>query len=441
MAKNNINKTKYGFSLFEVCVTMGIVAIFIAACTNVFTARHKARIENYNHGRFECYLDKDGRLYEGLFDENNKIYDRDVTEQGYCTFKPPVNLKSIVVNAVAAGGNAGELRGGGAGDFTSFYLSDLTKELYIRPGKAVAPTETIPESTTKDDIMQTKIYDNKNGFSDSNILPLVTLSGGADGKDVIYFSKCTFASKKYTCGIEPTCTINNTLQTLTVNYCAKDYIKNDNDSPAYDPILYRSVTIPYYNTGNNTETVENIAYFGSIDNCSAEHDPNLNEITEICSDNKCDAENLMKQDSKGLITYSYSKVFCGETGDYDYDNSANNPTVEFFSLKLNVSGNTTNYRNTSKMNGIINSLAIPAGEDKNGRPISGYHSIAQRLNYQELNQDSTTGNVTGTDIYYRISTGDGGVVCRDASPDYPKTKDCTNSKANIGGHGSVLIAW
>ena len=75
MAKYNKNKIKYGFSMFEVCVTMAIVVIFIAACSNVFTTRHKARTETYNHGRYECYWAEDDSdnpvLYERMYNGNN----------------------------------------------------------------------------------------------------------------------------------------------------------------------------------------------------------------------------------------------------------------------------------------------------------------------------------------------------------------------------------
>ena len=47
--KKTLNN-KFGFSLFEAVVVMGIVAIFVASATNVFTKKHKQVQEKTPHG-------------------------------------------------------------------------------------------------------------------------------------------------------------------------------------------------------------------------------------------------------------------------------------------------------------------------------------------------------------------------------------------------------
>lgn len=49
-----------GFSLLEASVTMLIVAVFVALCSNAFTKRHITYQESDGHGRYECYRNSSG---------------------------------------------------------------------------------------------------------------------------------------------------------------------------------------------------------------------------------------------------------------------------------------------------------------------------------------------------------------------------------------------
>ena len=59
-----MTKFRLGFSLFETFVVMAIVGIFIALMANTVAHRPKAKLASEAHGRFECYYDESGQLWQ-----------------------------------------------------------------------------------------------------------------------------------------------------------------------------------------------------------------------------------------------------------------------------------------------------------------------------------------------------------------------------------------
>ena len=427
MTKCNNHKTKYGFSMFEVCVTMAIVVVFIAACTNVFTSRHKARISTYTHGRYECYWveKEDGtlELWEHLYNESNliknnavlSVFPEDESNVYYCVFRPPANVKSVVVNAVAAGGNGGENRGGDAGQFASFYLSNLAKELSIAPGRSPRGTGTNYPSSTR--IIQGR---NTRDFTDKTI---ISLNGGrsATNDNDIYFSACAVTSNPYNCGITPTCRVDNVRNQVTVQYCVGNL---ENSSQNFDPNLYRSISIGY-SQPNSVQISTEETWWKERDNCdesfSIEANPNHwpfgngKPYTTICYNDPFDSGTntcAQKKISTGLVTYSHELVACNETKRINNNNLNANDIKTIFTLNLIVGGNRTPYRQESEMDGVVSSLKISASE-------KGIASL----------RDCGT-NDSGQTLRCRVSTGDGGAAGSDEDSD-----------VRNGGHGSVLITW
>ena len=100
MVKKNL---KPGFSLFEACVVMLIVGIFVALCANAYSKRHITYQESDGHGRYECYKNAAGTLMQRYVENNNP---RNVTGTT-CVFRPPRYAKYLLLNAIG-GGSAGD---------------------------------------------------------------------------------------------------------------------------------------------------------------------------------------------------------------------------------------------------------------------------------------------------------------------------------------------
>lgn len=371
------NKTKYGFSLFEVVVTMSIVAIFIAACSNVFTQRHKKRLTSPIHGRYECYRDAAGTVYERMFNNSVPIFSRAAVD-GKCKFNPPNSASYIIINAVAGGGYGGSTYGGSAGTYTNLFLSSTDHVLEIIPGRAAATAATASGENTK-------IYDLGQSGTDSATLIIDLKGGKSDSSQTLSFRDCTFVHKEYECGVEPVCTIEETWQNpsgnvegaVSVTFCSakgKDVIDPGDN-------VVRSVKIPF-----KTSLPEADKDFD--DGCyPPKHYQSLNQkITSIWDTYNTSAAEL----AQGVITYDYSKTKCP----IDSPSNLYDPNViTFFKINLSVDGNYTEFAEESQLNGYVNALQISGG-------------IASL--------DSSNN---------RISTGDGG------------------AKGQKGGHGSVLITW
>ena len=97
-------KFRLGFSLFETFVVMAIVGIFIALMANTVAHRPKAKLASEAHGRFECYYDESGQLWQQLFTEGSsqgkKLAKNNGGTETTCSFQPPYYAKYMIIDAV-----------------------------------------------------------------------------------------------------------------------------------------------------------------------------------------------------------------------------------------------------------------------------------------------------------------------------------------------------
>lgn len=144
---NMMNKKLKGFSLFEAFVVMLIVSIFVALMANTVAHRPKAKIASEAHGRFECYYDNSGKLYQQMYTEKSTTgreqatkeitltdADGNTTTHKVCEFVPPSYAKYLIIDAVG-GGAGGSPRGGASeGQFVSTFYASIERKYYILPG-------------------------------------------------------------------------------------------------------------------------------------------------------------------------------------------------------------------------------------------------------------------------------------------------------------------
>ncbi len=169
MVKKNL---KPGFSLFEACVVMLIVGIFVALCANAYSKRHVTYQESDGHGRYECYKNAAGTLMQRYVENNNP---RNVTGNT-CVFRPPRYAKYLLLNAIG-GGSAGD-----AGEFKSVFYSSLDKPITVEPGNVNGQT------TIKIDGSVILLADAGRG----------NMNAASVGADIV--SQCRFTYNKYNCG-------------------------------------------------------------------------------------------------------------------------------------------------------------------------------------------------------------------------------------------------
>ena len=150
--KNKKNIYLSGFSLFEACVVMLIVAVFIAMCANAYTKRHVTYQESDGHGRYECYY-KGGQLVQ-RYVENNSA--RSNVGGTTCVFRPPRYAKYLLINAIGGGS------GTAAGEFVSLFYNAIDQPLTIDPGNANA-------STVIKDAAGNSIYEAKAGTGEMSV--------------------------------------------------------------------------------------------------------------------------------------------------------------------------------------------------------------------------------------------------------------------------------
>ena len=133
-----IRKNKLAFSLFEVLVTAGIVAIFIAACSNVFTKRHVKQVAIPDHGRYECYFKKVSgtqKLYSNVCNESGSCSETAEVEANGCEFNAPKSANYLSINAIGGGGAGSTAHGGTAGEYITAFLSNTRHPLALKPAK------------------------------------------------------------------------------------------------------------------------------------------------------------------------------------------------------------------------------------------------------------------------------------------------------------------
>lgn len=316
-------KNKYGFSLFEVVVTMAIIAIFIAAASNVFTQKFKKKVALPAHGRFECYYNNAGQLTQRLISENVVVQDfhptgEAVLEDGeevdpdnppepvpldYCTFEPVKAASYLVINAVGGGGAGGRYSssyGGSSGSYRSVFLTTTTHKLRVYPGRGAVynGTDSSPKGGT------TYITD-----EDSDNREVLRLAGGRSnsGGDLLYKS-CEFVYSLYRCRRDPYCELDEVNKQARIGYCSAN--SDSTSAESTTTISYSTLRSQYtYNTNADL--------------------------------------------SNGVITYAY-KTSNGQSGIL-----AGN--VVIFNLALEVEGNFTKVEQPSGFSTYLDALEVEDG--------------------------------------------------------------------------------
>ena len=143
-------KYKYGFSLMEACIVMLIAAIFMVVIANVIPRKVSPKSMAEAHGRFECYYDENGTLWQEEFYAGASTTGAPVNvvstypsqkesvgsagQRPYCQFSPNKFAKYYIINAVGEGGTGLAARGGNAGKFSSNFYPTSTKKYKLFPG-------------------------------------------------------------------------------------------------------------------------------------------------------------------------------------------------------------------------------------------------------------------------------------------------------------------
>lgn len=256
---------KAGFSLFESCVVMLVVSIFLAVSASVIPRRNKVKAEADGHGRFECYY-KGNQLYQQMYQGNSSSGAVAVTE---CRFNPPVQAKYIVINAVGGGAGGSGGNGGEPGGFYSSFHTSARAAFVMTPGKA---------GGSGVDGQPTSVYyeDDRNGD------PIVIAEGGKSNRELkdaktSDIKQCAItagassqggnvdgvpmAGTEIACGSIPLCEIRD--DKIKASYCFSastyksklldlqtDIIKRSPGSWLKKPVLNESkATITYYDQG------------------------------------------------------------------------------------------------------------------------------------------------------------------------------------------------
>ncbi len=310
-------KSKFGFSLFEVVVTMSIVAIFVAACSNIFTQRHKTRISLPAHGRFACYYDDSGNLKQEMYSENVELESRTVT--GKCSFTPPRTASYLIIAAVGGGGYGGTTYGGSAGSYTSVFLSSTTHQLNLYPGRAAASSGVARGETTRiDDIGDTGTDTPKT---------IVELEGGrSDSSSNLLFKDCTISYSEFACRLEAACHSDENSKVVSVSYCS------ENDPTFTKTEVEKTVEIPFDDSVSRTDD-DGVA---------------IPSIRSVYSDM------TPAQLAEGSVSYTFSRMI--EVPGY-----ADPQEQIYFTFAVVVEGNYTPDEDISPINGYINALGIETG--------------------------------------------------------------------------------
>lgn len=250
----NRNK-KAGFSLFEACVVMLIVSIFLAVSASVIPKKNKPKAEADGHGRFECYY-KGGQLYQQMF---QGVSSAGATAVSECRFNPPMYAKYIVINVVGGGGGGTGGNGGEPGGFYSSFHTSARSAFVMTPGKG---------GGAGNDGTSTSVYYEDNRGGD----PIVTAEGGlskrelkdartSDIKQCAITAGTSSVGADIACGSIPLCEVVG--ENIYVQYCFSasvykskyldlqtDIIQRPSDEWLKPPVLNDSeATITYYDQG------------------------------------------------------------------------------------------------------------------------------------------------------------------------------------------------
>lgn len=241
-----------GFSLFEACVVMLVVSIFLAVSASVIPHKSKPKTEADGHGRFECYY-KSGKLYQQVFQGISASEEQEVTK---CRFNPPIYAKYVVVNAVGGGGGGSSSNGGEPGTFYSSFHSATRAALVTTPGKG--------GNAGVDGTATNVYYENEESSTDT---PLVSAAGGKSNREwsqltVDDIEQCAITAGDSTddtdiaCGSIPRCQIIG--DKIRVDYCFTSTLFKHKYLDLQSDIVQRNTAAflkpPVYNRTNKTIT-------------------------------------------------------------------------------------------------------------------------------------------------------------------------------------------
>lgn len=223
-------KNKLGFSLFEVVVTMSIVAIFIAACTNVFTQKYKGKSSTPMHGRFECYYNSAGTLMQ-KYDAGTPT----AVTTPYCEFSPNSAVAYYIINAVGGGGAGGTILGGTKGEYNSVFMTTINSDLQLYPGKGALAGSS--------DARGERSYVMAEQITGEN-REILSVEGGLSAVgNSVNLNNCDVAFAEYACTLTPKCTSDNETRTVKVEYCSE--ICADNSCWADETLSFNTILAQY----------------------------------------------------------------------------------------------------------------------------------------------------------------------------------------------------
>ena len=212
---------KIAFSMLEACITMFMVAVFTAAATNIFTQKHQKVAHTTSHGAFECYYNEEGALCQRSASEG--IYQNPTCGIVECSFRPSRAAEYFVVNAIGGGGGGNTAGlGGTSGEYRTFFIPSIAKELRIVPGVAgLAGSSPTAGSNTEvrntDGEILLIAYGGKAGFVNTTSY-INTIKAEEIFSCSLYFEDGSTALE--TCaekGTNPSCSVGTS--SITANYC------------------------------------------------------------------------------------------------------------------------------------------------------------------------------------------------------------------------------
>lgn len=245
---------KSGFSLFEACVVMLVVSIFLAVSATVIPKRNKPKAEAEGHGRYECYY-KGNQLYQQMFQGTSSLGLQAVNQ---CRFNPPMYAKYIVVNAVGGGAGGSGGNGGEPGEFYSSFHTSARSAFVMTPGKG---------GRSGVDGTATTVY-----YEDDMVMPILIANGGKSNRElreakVSDIKQCAITeganavNRDIACGSIPLCEIIG--DKIKASYCFSaslykskeidlqaDIIQRPNDEWIKPPVIDEAkATVTYYDQG------------------------------------------------------------------------------------------------------------------------------------------------------------------------------------------------
>lgn len=122
------SKFKSAYTLFEACLVMALVAIFVCLMASVIPHKPKDKARSDAHGHYECFYDESKNLKQITYSEGATPV---ITAVNSCTFTPPPYSRYLIFSAVGAGAEE-DVVGAFA---TTFYNSSLASSYTITPGK------------------------------------------------------------------------------------------------------------------------------------------------------------------------------------------------------------------------------------------------------------------------------------------------------------------